>query len=46
MLTQLSSFWFEKLGHIVGNHLISTDPAEYPEPLPTSNMVSPADMDR
>jgi len=34
MLTQLSSFWFDKLGHIIGNHLISTDPAEYPEPLP------------
>ena len=34
MLTQLSSFWFDRLGHIVGNHLISTDPAEYPDPLP------------
>ena len=34
MLTQLSSFWFERVGHVVGNHLISTDPAEYPDPLP------------
>ena len=34
MLTQLSSFWFDKLGHIIGNHLISTNPEEYPEPLP------------
>lgn len=34
MLTQLSSFWFDKLGHIIGNHLISTNPAEYPSPLP------------
>jgi phosphoribosylaminoimidazole-succinocarboxamide synthase len=34
MLTQLSSFWFDKLGDVVGNHLISTDPATYPDPLP------------
>ncbi len=34
MLTQLSSFWFDKLGHIIGNHLISTHPEEYPSPLP------------
>jgi len=34
MLTQLSSFWFDKLAHIIGNHLISTVPEEYPEPLP------------
>ena len=33
VLTQLSSFWFAKTGHIVTNHMISTDPSEYPEPL-------------
>ena len=33
VLTQLSAFWFARTGHIVGNHLISTDPGEYPEPL-------------
>ncbi|NKB89739.1 MAG: phosphoribosylaminoimidazolesuccinocarboxamide synthase [Acidobacteria bacterium] len=34
MLTQLSSFWFERVEHIVGNHLISTEPTDYPDPLP------------
>lgn len=33
VLTQLSAFWFQRTGHIVGNHLVSTDPREYPEPL-------------
>ena len=31
VLTALSLFWFELLGDIVENHLISADPAEYPE---------------
>jgi phosphoribosylaminoimidazole-succinocarboxamide synthase len=30
VLTQLSAFWFGRTPHIVGNHLISTDPAAYP----------------
>jgi len=30
VLTQLSSFWFEQTGDIVGNHLITTDVREYP----------------
>jgi phosphoribosylaminoimidazole-succinocarboxamide synthase len=30
VLTQLSSFWFERTRDIVGNHLIATDPLEYP----------------
>jgi len=34
ILTQLSAFWFEYLRDIVANHLISTDPSGYPEPLP------------
>lgn len=32
VLTQLSAFWFGRTGRIVGNHLLSTDPAEYPRP--------------
>ncbi|BDD87041.1 phosphoribosylaminoimidazolesuccinocarboxamide synthase [Desulfofustis limnaeus] len=31
VLTALSLFWFDLLGDIVENHLISADPAEYPE---------------
>jgi phosphoribosylaminoimidazole-succinocarboxamide synthase len=31
ILTSISIFWFEKLASIIENHLISTDPAEYPE---------------
>src|SRR5882672_7011360 len=31
VLTSLSSFWFEKLAHIVPNHLITIDPADMPE---------------
>jgi phosphoribosylaminoimidazole-succinocarboxamide synthase len=30
VLTQLSSFWFERTRHIVDNHLLSTDPATFP----------------
>jgi phosphoribosylaminoimidazole-succinocarboxamide synthase len=30
VLNQLSAFWFERTRSIVANHLISTDPAEYP----------------
>ena len=31
VLTQVSSFWFDKTKHIVPNHLISTDVADFPE---------------
>jgi len=30
VLTQLSSFWFERLGDVVANHLLATDPADFP----------------
>jgi len=30
VLTKLSEFWFTKLKHIVGNHMISTDVSDYP----------------
>jgi len=31
VLTKLSQFWFEKLGHIVPNHLVTTKLAEMPQ---------------
>jgi phosphoribosylaminoimidazole-succinocarboxamide synthase len=34
VLTQMSRFWFEKTTHIVPNHLISCDVADFPDPLP------------
>ncbi len=33
VLTQLSAFWFGRTGQLVGNHVVSTDPGEYPESL-------------
>jgi phosphoribosylaminoimidazole-succinocarboxamide synthase len=30
VLTQISTFWFERTKPIVANHLLSTDPASYP----------------
>jgi len=32
ILTQISLFWFERLKGIVENHVISSDPEQYPEP--------------
>jgi phosphoribosylaminoimidazole-succinocarboxamide synthase len=34
VLTQMSRFWFEKTTHIIPNHLISCDVADFPDPLP------------
>lgn len=31
VLNQLSAFWFGRTGHIITNHLITTNVAEYPE---------------
>jgi len=31
VLTALSRFWFEKLGHVVPNHMLTTNVAEMPE---------------
>src|SRR3989442_4368899 len=31
VLTALSRFWFEKLAHVVANHLLSTNVDEMPE---------------
>ena len=33
ILTQLSSFWFERLATVVEHHLIATDAADFPPPL-------------
>ncbi|MDY0188150.1 MAG: Phosphoribosylaminoimidazole-succinocarboxamide synthase [Syntrophus sp. PtaB.Bin138] len=30
ILTKMSAFWFKKVEDIVGNHLVSTDPEDYP----------------
>jgi phosphoribosylaminoimidazole-succinocarboxamide synthase len=32
VLTAISAFWFDKLADIAGNHLISTDLVDFPEP--------------
>jgi phosphoribosylaminoimidazole-succinocarboxamide synthase len=32
VLTAISAYWFDKLADIAGNHLISTDLADFPEP--------------
>lgn len=32
VLNSISAFWFRKLAHIIPNHMVSTDPAEYPAP--------------
>src|SRR3981081_2907321 len=31
VLTALSNFWFERTTDIVGNHVISSDPTDFPE---------------
>ena len=35
ILNQLSNFWFERLAAIVPNHLLATDPADFPAALQT-----------
>ena len=31
VLTALSTFWFEQTAHLVDNHLVSSDPTDFPE---------------
>jgi phosphoribosylaminoimidazole-succinocarboxamide synthase len=31
ILNRMSTFWFEKMKDIIGNHIVSTNPAEFPE---------------
>ena len=35
VLTQLSAFWFDRTRDLVPNHMLSTQPEEYPRPLPS-----------
>jgi len=35
VLTQLSAFWFERMGDLVPNHMLATDVAQYPAALRT-----------
>lgn len=32
VLTQLSNFWFDKLTHVIPNHVVATEVSEFPEP--------------
>ncbi len=32
VLTQISTFWFRKLSHIIPNHIVSVDVKDFPEP--------------
>jgi phosphoribosylaminoimidazole-succinocarboxamide synthase len=36
VLTQISAFWFERTRSIVANHVLSTDPATYPDTAPAA----------
>ena len=36
VLTALSQFWFEKLGHVVANHLLTSDVEQMPEVVQTT----------
>lgn len=39
VLNQLSAFWFDRTRQIVPNHMISTDPAEYPAILQSHSAI-------
>ena len=32
VLNRISEFWFKKTEHVIPNHMISTDPGDFPEP--------------
>ncbi len=45
VLTQVSAFWFDKTKHIIPNHLISTDVADFPEEVqPYADMLEGRSM--
>jgi phosphoribosylaminoimidazole-succinocarboxamide synthase len=45
VLTQISTFWFDRTGSIVRNHLIATDPADFPaETKPEAEMLAGRSM--
>lgn len=39
VLTQISSFWFERLSHLVPHHVITTDVGAFPDPFRSSPEV-------
>src|ERR1700692_2114167 len=39
VLTQISQFWFERTRPIVANHLLSTDPVDYPGEVQTDAVL-------
>ena len=39
VLTQLSAFWFNDTRTIIPNHMVSTDPATYPEPFRSQSEI-------
>ena len=43
VLTGLSRYWFAETGHVVPNHLLSTDPADLP-PEWSANPAAAADL--
>jgi phosphoribosylaminoimidazole-succinocarboxamide synthase len=45
VLNRMSAFWFDKMKDIIGNHIVSTNPAEYPkECAPYSNILEGRSM--
>lgn len=34
ILNQLTNWWFEEVGDLLPHHLVATDPADFPDPLP------------
>src|SRR4029450_2539789 len=39
VLTALSKFWFKKLGHVVPNHLLTTDTSSLPAVVQQSELI-------
>ena len=33
VLNQMAAWWFQRTGHIIPNHMVTIDPAQFPEPL-------------
>ena len=48
ILNQLSNFWFARLGERVTNHLLATDPSDFPaglQPLPAPDLMAALERD-
>lgn len=44
VLTSLSQFWFEKLGHVVPNHLVTTELAKMPHTVQVQDNIAGRSM--